>query len=146
MQTFKPVLGPQDLVEFIRAAFPQMPDEAVPQIVSIDEEGLYMIKPYDPQSLRPGGTISGPTMMALVDQTMYMAVAAVIGPEAMAVTSSLNIDFLNRAEPAALHIKCKLSKLGRTLAVGRAELWSEGSEKLAAQATVTYSLVRTLKD
>lgn len=145
MQTFKPILGADDLIKFIRDAFPHMPDDLVPQIISIDEEGLYMVKPYDANSLRPGGTISGPTMMGLVDQAMYMAVAAVIGPEAMAVTSSLNIDFLNRADPAPLHIKCKLSKLGRSLAVGRAELWSEGSEKLAAQATVTYSLVRTLQ-
>ncbi len=146
MQTFKPVLTVDDLTAFLAAAFPQMDESWAPKILRVDEQGVHMVKPYDSSQLRPGGTLSGPTMMSLVDTGMYMAVAAVIGPESMAVTSSLQIDFLNRADPVDLNIRCWLTKLGRSLAVGRAELWSEGSDRLCAQASVTYSLVRTLKE
>lgn len=145
MQTFKPILTAAELTDFLNAAFPQMDESWAPKIIGVDEAGVHMVKPYDSSQLRPGGTLSGPTMMSLVDTGMYMAVAAAIGPEAMAVTSSLQIDFLNRADPVDLNIRCWLTKLGRSLAVGRADLWSEGSDRLCAQASVTYSLVRTLK-
>lgn len=146
MQTFKPALTAEDLTQFLAAAFPQMDESWAPKILRVDEQGVHMVKPYEDSQLRPGGTLSGPTMMTLVDTGMYMAVAAVIGPESMAVTSSLQIDFLNRADPVDLNIRCWLTKLGRSLAVGRAELWSAGSDRLCAQASVTYSLVRTNKD
>ncbi|MFZ0074107.1 MAG: PaaI family thioesterase [Xanthobacteraceae bacterium] len=95
---------------------------------------------YSSNTLRPGGTISGVTMMMLADLTMYVAVLASIGWKPLAVTTSLNINFLRKAPPAALIAQCRLIKLGRRLAVGDVSIQSEEGEDLVAHATSTYSI------
>ena len=72
--------------------------------------------------LRPGGTVSGPTMFALADVTAYCAVLAHIGPVALAVTTNLNINFLRKPEPGPLSCTCRLLKLGKRLAVIEASI------------------------
>jgi len=95
---------------------------------------------YSPESLRPGGTISGVTMMMLTDLTMYVAVLASIGWKPLAVTTNLNINFLRKAPPAALLAHCRLIKLGRRLAVGDVSIHTEDGDDLVAHATSTYSI------
>jgi uncharacterized protein (TIGR00369 family) len=96
---------------------------------------------FNPRTLRPGGTISGPTMMLLADVTMYVAILASIGWEPLAVTTSLNINFLRKPAPGkALIAQCRLIKLGKRLAVGDVEITSEGEEDMVAHATSTYSI------
>ncbi|SOR30006.1 conserved protein of unknown function [Methylorubrum extorquens] len=95
---------------------------------------------YHERHLRPGGTVSGPSMMALADYALYAAILANIGPVALAVTTSLNVNFLRRPGPAALVAECRLMKLGRRLAVGEVAIRSAGSEALVAHATGTYSI------
>ena len=90
--------------------------------------------------IRPGGTISGPTMMALADFAMYVAVLAAIGPVGLAVTTSLNINFLRKPGRADLLAEAKLMKLGKRLAVGEVTLTSAGSEDILAHVTATYSI------
>jgi uncharacterized protein (TIGR00369 family) len=90
--------------------------------------------------LRPGGTISGPTMMELADLAMYVAILASIGKVPLAVTTSLNINFLRKPAPGPLLGECKLLKLGKRLAVGEVSIRSEGVADLAAHVTATYSL------
>ncbi|OQW82388.1 MAG: phenylacetic acid degradation protein [Proteobacteria bacterium ST_bin15] len=90
--------------------------------------------------LRPGGTISGPAMMTLADLAMYVALLGAIGPVALAVTTSLNINFLRKPSPGALLAHCRLIKLGKRLAVGDIALRSEGSDALVAHATATYAI------
>jgi uncharacterized protein (TIGR00369 family) len=90
--------------------------------------------------IRPGGTISGPTMMALADFAMYAAVLAAIGPVPLAVTTSLNINFLRRPQPGDLTAEAKLMKLGRRLAVGAVTIRSAGMADIVAHATSTYSI------
>lgn len=90
--------------------------------------------------LRPGGTISGPTMMELADLAMYVAILASLGKVPLAVTTSLNINFLRKPSPGALLGECKLLKLGKRLAVGEVAIRSEGAADLAAHVTATYSL------
>ncbi len=91
-------------------------------------------------SLRPGGTISGPTLMMLADVSIYVALLASIGWEPLAVTTNLNINFLKRPLPGALVSECRLIKLGRRLAVGDVAIRSEGEEDMVAHATSTYSI------
>jgi uncharacterized protein (TIGR00369 family) len=91
-------------------------------------------------ALRPGGTISGPTLMMLSDVAMYVAVLASIGWVPLAVTTNLNINFLRKPEPGALVAECELLKLGKRLAVGQVTIWSEGDEAPVAHATSTYSI------
>ena len=91
--------------------------------------------------LRPGGTISGPTMMDLADCALYVAVLREIGIVALAVTTSLNINFLRK--PVAgkdLLGVCKILKLGRSLAVGEVSIYSEGDDEPVAHSVGTYAI------
>jgi uncharacterized protein (TIGR00369 family) len=96
---------------------------------------------FNAKTLRPGGTISGPTMMMLADVTMYVAILASIGWEPLAVTTNLNMNFLRKPAPGkALVAECKLIKLGKRLAVGDVAIRSEDEEAMVAHATSTYSI------
>ena len=95
---------------------------------------------YHERHLRPGGTISGPTMMALADLALYAAILAQIGPVALAVTTSLNFNFLRKPGQAALIGEARLLKLGKRLAIGEVSLFSQGSSEIVCHATGTYSI------
>lgn len=95
---------------------------------------------YQPRFLRPGGTISGPAMFMLADITMYAAVLGAIGPEPLAVTTNMTINFLRKPAPGDLIAEAKILKLGRRLAVGEIGLHAVGRAELVAHATSTYSL------
>lgn len=90
--------------------------------------------------IRPGGTLSGPTMMALADFAMYVAVFSAIGPQPLAVTTNLNINFLRKPAQSDLLADAKLMKVGRRLAVGEVNLFSEGHADPVAHVTSTYSI------
>ena len=90
--------------------------------------------------LRPGGTLSGPAQMALADFTMYAALLGAIGEVPLAVTTSLNVNFLQRPRPGDLLAHCRLLKLGKRLAVGDITVYSEGLPTPVAHATATYSI------
>jgi uncharacterized protein (TIGR00369 family) len=90
--------------------------------------------------LRPGGTISGPTMMALADFTMYVAVFSAIGPQTLAVTTNLSINFLRKPAQADLLADARLLKVGKRLIVGEVTIFSAGQEPPVAHVTSTYSI------
>ncbi len=96
--------------------------------------------PFNDSMLRPGGTVSGPTMMALADATMYAVVLGGIGIVKLAVTTSFNINFLHRPGPADLMAEGRLLKLGKRLAVIEVTLHSDGHDEPVAHATGTYSI------
>lgn len=97
--------------------------------------------PVDERHLRPGGTISGPTMFSLADVTVYLALLAQIGPKALAVTTNCSIDFMRKPKADAnLRAEARLLKLGRALAVGDVLIYSEGEEAPVARASLTYSI------
>lgn len=90
--------------------------------------------------VRPGGTISGPTMMELADFAMYVAVFSAVGPQPLAVTTNLTINFLRKPAQADLIAHARLMKVGKRLAVGEVTLYSDGSEEAVAHVTSTYSI------
>ena len=92
---------------------------------------------YDASQLRPGGTISGPSMMTLADTAMYVAILGTVGPEWLALTTDLNIHFLRRPQPVDLHAKARILKLGRKLVVMDVAITAAG--ELVAQASGTYA-------
>jgi len=102
--------------------------------------GCRVRRAFSEKSLRPGGTISGPTMMGLTDFAMYVAILASIGPVPLAVTTSLNINFLRKPEQRDLVAEARLIKLGKRLAVGEVEIYSDGNDEMVAHATATYSI------
>jgi acyl-coenzyme A thioesterase PaaI-like protein len=95
---------------------------------------------HHPKHLRPGGTISGPTMFGVCDAALFVAILSEIGPVALAVTTSASINFLRKPAPADLIARTRLLKLGKRLAVGEVALYSEGESEMVAHATATYSL------
>ena len=95
---------------------------------------------FDRKSLRPGGTVSGPTMMELADFAMYVAVFSALGPQPLAVTANLNINFLRKPAAADLVADAKLMKIGKRLAVGEVTIYSEGQADPVAHVTSTYSI------
>ncbi len=90
--------------------------------------------------LRPGGTISGPTMFAMADVCAYAVVLGHVGPKGLAVTTNLNINFMRKPEPGVLIGRTRLLKLGKRLAVTDCEIYIEGSDDMVAHATATYSI------
>ena len=94
--------------------------------------------------LRPGGTVSGPAMFGLADVSIYVAVLAMIGPKALSVTTNCSIDFMRQPEAGRdLIAPAVLPKLGRQPAVGDVLLYSEGSDKPVASASLTYAIPPT---
>ncbi|MFQ5955443.1 MAG: PaaI family thioesterase, partial [Kiloniellales bacterium] len=96
--------------------------------------------PFDDNHLRPGGTIAGPSIMALADYAMYAVVMSLIGRAEPAVTTNLSCNFLRRPGPADLIAEARILKLGRRLAVGEVTLYSEGGDEPVAHVTATYSI------
>lgn len=138
----KPVLSVSEVQAFLKDEFPQVADEYLVESVGPMSTRIRM-KP-DHRHLRPGGTISGPTMFSLADCAVYLAIIAHVGPEALAVTTGASIDFMRKPDAGvALVADVKLLKLGRGLAVGDVAIRSEGSDALVARATLTYSRPRS---
>ena len=94
--------------------------------------------PFDASSLRPGGTISGPTMMGLADMVVFVCVLARIGIVKDAVTTNLNANFLRKPAPSDLIAEGRLIKCGRRLAYGEVSMFSDTDpENLVFHATGT---------
>lgn len=115
------------------------------KIERVDLDGIVVRQPTTQAQSRPGGTVSGPTLMAMADGVAYLALLSRIGPAALAVTSNLNISFLRRPRLVDLVVDARPLKIGRNLAVIEVSLFSDAGKpddlhKPVAHATVTYSL------
>jgi uncharacterized protein (TIGR00369 family) len=140
-KTGKPALTLGELEAFLRAEFPQaFNDTSGLAVEAIWHGGARVRQACREAFIRPGGTISGPTMMALADVAMYIAVLTAIGPVPLAVTTHLSIDFLRRPAAADIIAEAELMKLGKRLAVGTVAIRSAGGADLVAHATSTYSI------
>jgi uncharacterized protein (TIGR00369 family) len=130
-----------ELEVFLRAEFPQVFGEGDIAIESADGTSCLLRQRYSDRMLRPGGTISGPTLMALADFAMYVVLLSAIGPIGLAVTTNLNINFLRKGQPGQdVLAEAKLLKLGKRLAVGEVNMLSGTSPDPIAHVTSTYSI------
>jgi uncharacterized protein (TIGR00369 family) len=133
------VMDEAALAAFLDAEFPQTAGDFV--IERVGEMSIRVRMPVAERHLRPGGTVSGPSMFALADVSVYLAVLAMIGPRALAVTTNCSIDFMRKpAAGADMICECRLLKLGRVLAVGECLLFSDGVDAPVARASMTYSI------
>lgn len=126
-----------DFERFARERFPQILEHDM-RIESIEDGRLRL--PYADKHLRPGGTISGPSIMALADSAFYFLLLSMIGPVELAVTTNLSIDFMRKPAAKDLLADAEMLKLGRRLAVGRVTMTSEGDSRPVAHATLTYAI------
>jgi uncharacterized protein (TIGR00369 family) len=131
-------VGTEELQSFMRGEFPQ----ATISVEKVEPHGAWVRQPVDQSHLRPGGTVSGPTMMAVADTAAYVVVLSHLGIVPLAVTSNLNINFLRKPEAGkALLAKGTLLHLGRRSVLTEVYLYSEGQlEKPVAHAVVTYAI------
>ena len=127
-----------EITRVLTESFPGSMDFSV--IEEISDDGLRLRVPYRPDFLRPGGTLAGPVLMSAADTAVYFLILANIGPELLAVTTSLDIHFLRRPAARDLIADARLLKLGKRLAVGDVLLRIDGSPEPVAQANVTYSI------
>ena len=126
-----------DLQAFMAAEFPQNRCT----IEAVGGRGATMRYTVDHHDLRPGGTVSGPVLMMVADVALYIAILGDIGIVPLAVTTSLNINFLRKPSAGASIVGvCKLVKVGKLLAVGEVALYSEGSDAMVAHAVGTYAI------
>jgi uncharacterized protein (TIGR00369 family) len=133
------VMDAAALNDFLREVFQQVADDFNVEAVGEEEITIRLI--VADRHLRPGGTISGPAMFGLADVAAYVMTLARIGPKALAVTTNCSIDFMRK--PAAgvdLIAKARLLKLGKQLSVCDVLVFSEGSEKPVARASLTYAI------
>ena len=128
-----------ELTRFLEQEFPQVAGD-----FAIEEVGDMRVRVrllVGERHLRPGGTVSGPSIFALADVTVYLATLAMIGPEALAVTTNCSIDFMRKPTAGVdLIAECRLLKLGRVLSVGEVLIFSEGLEAPVARASLTYAI------
>lgn len=128
-----------DLEAFLVRDFAQVADDFA--IEALTEADITIRLRVADRHLRPGGTVSGPTMFALADVAVYLAILARIGPVALAVTTSANMDFLRKPlAHADLIATARILKLGRVLAVGDVLIRSDGGPDPVARASMTYSI------
>lgn len=136
-----PALTLEELGPLLATEFPEAFDpENGLTITAVWHGGCRVRQPFRASSLRPGGTISGVTLMMLADVSMYVAVLASIGWMPLAVTTNLTINFLRKPPPCTLDAECRLLKLGKRLAVGEIAIGSDSATDLLAHATSTYSI------
>ncbi|HEX3603307.1 MAG TPA: PaaI family thioesterase [Steroidobacteraceae bacterium] len=126
-----------DIVDFLAREFPQ--NQCV--VEEVGERSATVSHPVGPAQLRPGGTVSGPLLMAVADVAMYVAILGTIGIVPLAVTTNFNINFLRKPSPRNPIVGvCKLLKVGRILVIGEVALYSDRNEEMVAHAVATYSI------
>jgi len=131
------LMTPEELERILAEAFPSA---VLPTVDEVTDVGVILTLPIGERNGRPGGTVSGPTLMTLADTAAWVAVLSRIGPVLLAVTTSLHIDFLRKPEMTPISARASLLKLGSRLAVVEVSMTPEGSSTVLAQAQVTYSI------
>jgi uncharacterized protein (TIGR00369 family) len=130
-------LSAKAIERFLSQAFPET---HLPNVLDADGTTARLSLAFAREQLRPGGTLSGPTLMALADTAMYALVLSAVGPLPLAVTTNLSINFLKKPQPLALIAEAQMLRLGRVLAVGAVSIRSEGDSTPCAHAVVTYAI------
>ncbi len=131
----------EEIEDLLRREFPQaFFDGCGLSLERVHYGDVRVRRAYHEDHLRPGGTISGPIMMELADFAMYVAVFSAIGPQPLAVTTNLSINFLRKPAAADLLADAKLLKIGKRLVVGEVAIYSDGTDAPVAHVTSTYSV------
>ncbi len=134
-----PVMGAEEVNRLIGQAFPQLNrDHRSYHAVEVFPGGCTVRLDADERHLRPGDTVSGPALFTLADIGGYVCVLSHSGPDALSVTTNININFMRKAVAGPVDGRCKILKLGRSLMVYDCEITQNG--QTIAHATGTYSI------
>lgn len=133
------VMTPEMLQDFLIAEFPQVTEMGY-KVEEVTSESIVITMTTEERHLRPGNTVSGPTLMSLADVTMYLVLLAQIGPVALAVTTNLNINFLRKPDAGKLRAEGRILKQGKLLATGDVSIFANDDPRPVAHATLTYAI------
>ena len=136
----KPLMSKVDLENFLEKEFPQVSSNF--KILNTKRNSLSMLMHISDEHLRPGGTVSGPTMFLLADVSFYLATLSMIGPKSLTVTTNCSINFLRKPNISDLISETRVLKIGKTLSVGDVLIYSKGIKEPVAHASLTYSIPR----
>jgi acyl-coenzyme A thioesterase PaaI-like protein len=136
-----PVMTPDELNAFLAREYPEL-NAGCPayRVRAVGPGTIEVVLEAGPAHLRPGGTVSGPTLMTLTDIACWLVILAHVGPSALTVTTHLSIDFLRKPEPGLLVGRGRLLKLGRRLAVSACEIGGSDAGAPYTAASATYSI------
>ena len=136
-----PALTAEEIRDLLHEVFPQVyyPGCGL-KVERVAYGDVRVRREFHEDHLRPGGTVSGPTMMELADLTMYVAVFSAVGRQPGAVTSNLNINFLRMPGHADLVADARLLRVGKRLVYGEVTIYSAGEDAPVAHVTSTYSI------
>jgi uncharacterized protein (TIGR00369 family) len=133
-----PLLDAAGVTAFVESVWPGAFESY--EVVDVGDRTARVVLRYHDRMLRPGGTVSGPSLMALADTAMWAAVLGAVGPVAMTVTTHLDVDFLRFVGPHDVVADARLLKLGKRLAVGDVLMTADGATEPCARASLTYSI------
>ncbi|WP_300551887.1 PaaI family thioesterase [Maricaulis sp.] len=141
------VMSASEVSDFLDEVFPQIHQNGRVYTVETIESSTARVRyKAGEDSLRPGGTVSGPAIMALADFAAYVVILGHVGRQALAVTTNININYLRKAGPGDLICQARLLKLGKRLAVVDCLITTDQDEDaVIAQASATYSLPEARK-
>ena len=128
----------EELNDFLEKEFPQVNKNF--EILKVSNKNFSMLMHISSEHLRPGATVSGPTMFLLADVTFYLATLSVIGPKSLTVTTNCSVNFLRKPNEKNLISEARILKLGKTLSVGDVLIYSEDIDEPVAHASLTYSI------
>jgi acyl-coenzyme A thioesterase PaaI-like protein len=126
-----------EIIDFLKTDFPQ----AKFTVEDVGEKSSIVSHTIGFADLRPGGTVSGPVLMAVADYALYVAILGEIGIVGLAVTTNLTINFMRKPSSTKDIVgECKLLKVGKTMIVGEVALFSKGDLNPVAHVVGTYSI------
>ena len=128
----------ESLDKFLSKEFPQVSKNF--KILDVSNQSFSMLMYITEEHLRPGGTVSGPTMFLLADVSFYLSILSKIGPESLAVTTNCSIDFLRKPSEKNLYSQNRILKIGKSLCVGDVLIYSVDLKDPVAHASLTYSI------
>jgi uncharacterized protein (TIGR00369 family) len=137
----KPVLSAAEVNRLMESVYPQLNDQfAYYEALEVFPGGCIVRLNADERHLRPGGTVSGPSLFTLADIGGYVCVLSHAGPDALSVTTNLNINFMRKAEAGPIDGHCRILKLGKSLMVFDIDIVAGPKGQTVAHATGTYSI------
>jgi len=136
-----PQMTAAEVNDLLRSVYPQLNDEfASYEAIDVFPGGCTVRLNADHRHLRPGGTVSGPSLFTLADIGGYVCVLTHAGPDALSVTTNLNINFVRKAEAGPVLGHCRILKMGKKLMVFDIDIVAGRDNHTVAHATGTYSI------
>ena len=130
----------KEISKKLKDIFPQVADKY--EIIYLKSNYSEVKLLSNNKNLRPGNTISGPSMFELADLSFYIAIMASTDLGDKSVTTNVSINFIKKPLLSNLLGISQIKKMGKRLVVGDVEILSEDKKQIYAQALFTYSIPR----